>query len=370
MKISRGQKVEAASIKDIFHKFESLFNKFMDWLSVDDSEFEDSPEGKFQETDRKFDILLGDANSWNDKEKILRLNIHSKLTIEDDGMRHVEEKYDLSYPSKGNKSVSDKYEFDLVEKGERWKLPDNYDETFNKKMSALVEKLTGQDSFGEMKEVRSSRDISAVFKKVTANDQTSAELVSITCDIDPSSAIEIISQLQTSPDFIAQLPEEDTSYAISDSDSEIEIETCEPCGQDLSCSLVALLHDSYDFLLTAQYLAWNATGRQADQLDNRCTSYIWTLRSQIDELARYQKQKCGCACDPRNFEYSEKLFGRMINFSDGVEILKIKIQSMLDCLNLYKCNFQDDQGKKMIENFISEWQLQGEYYVNRLLEDY
>lgn len=204
------------------------------------------------------------------------------------------------------------------------------------------------------------------FKRVCCAQGDEIHLVSVNCASIPEYAMNSIATVLDNDEFVAQITEKPSSFAITNEDSDLDVEPCDECCATSTTYILDMIAAANSLLNFVQYIHWNARGEDMRDIHSLTDSFKWSLQSQIDMLAELQvelfdnipplNQICqSCCVDEACISSSQATY----------TCLRDEINRYKSILELYICNLPYDV-QQMINTWIRDWSMQSNYFIKQL----
>lgn len=203
-------------------------------------------------------------------------------------------------------------------------------------------------------------------KRVCCAQGDEIHLVSVNCASVPEYAMNSIAAVLDNDEFVAQIAEEPASFAITNEDSDLDVEPCDECCTQSDTYILDMIAAANSLLHFVQYIHWNAKGEDMREIHSLTDSFKWSLQNQIDALAELQvelfdkippmNQICQTCCvDEACLSSSQATY----------TCLRDEINRYKSILELYICNLPAD-AQQMINTWIRDWSVQSNYFIKQI----
>ena len=286
------------------------------------------------------------------------------------------ERYDIHLKGDNNKEA--KYENIHLSK------------TDTKKLIRAIQKgcikLFGEDTLDEVIDddtgedlLNSSKRLTCSLTKIVSSKETTVLLKAVNADYCATEALSDLNHVLDNMEFINSIPEGDSSYELTATDTDLEIVPANADETDLA--MCDVLRDSFQNIRSRMYLActglqyihWNAKGSEFERLHNITGNAAYKIQSYLDELAELEVEFCGNVIHPyyiiSSMTTPEELSQLPLDFNitQGLSFAKSLINDVASELALYYCNFNSDVQSRF-DDWIRELDKDANYFIAQTLK--
>ena len=191
-------------------------------------------------------------------------------------------------------------------------------------------------------------NIKVTLKKVTSAKSEDIRLCAITANCKACDAMAGLDAVLSDDAFVATLTAEPTSFEIIDEGAEFDVQPIEN-GFGIDGAYEKILESVYALYFDAQFIHWNYSGDNFNDIHSFTNDLVWTLNSIIDYLAEIQVEKqqsvkhpltiiCELCCEPEAIPTS----GVSMTCDEVISQLIEEIENVADHLECFRCNFEND----------------------------
>ena len=225
-------------------------------------------------------------------------------------------------------------------------------EEYMKAFEQAANKLFGESSIIDVQEsdedVELSTRIKVSLQKVVSAKDTDIRMCAITANCDVCDALASIDNVLADEDFINQLGEEPASFAIVDEGNEFDVQPIEN-DFDLGDAYISILQKVYQVMFDAQYIHWNYSGDNFNDIHSISNDIYWQCSSIIDFLSELKVENFSHANHPLSIVrelYADSDCGYVepdvCDCESTINSLISSVSGLADTLDCYYCNFEND----------------------------
>lgn len=212
-------------------------------------------------------------------------------------------------------------------------------------------------------------------KKVKSSTGYDIVMQAITASYDPTLALADVGTLIGNDEFVESLPlDADVIYDVISQDDELSVDPVEDFPTDNLYQVCretgynAILDAAYKLLLSNQYLGFMASGPQMSTIQNYTMNYSWRIQDIIDTVSHMILEENFVLEHPavrisRIYAGCDQSCGA-VTWDSFLAQIKYDIQSLIDALDLYYCNYTSDKQNTML-GWIRTWRHEIDYVLNR-----
>ena len=229
---------------------------------------------------------------------------------------------------------------------------------------AQIKDLAGHGYVGEgganLLDLVANKHINITLKKITGT--TDIELTGIKANYNPSEALDDIDDIIYQDEFLANLPEELTSYSIDVDDDGYDIEQCDTCFEIDPCeSLGQVFKSGITMYRNLYILHWLSHGNDMMKLHLLCEELYEELIKEIDTLGELMVEKCDTIPVP-DWCCSYLETTRKYEFQEGINIIADHIRDYLNTLD-YAYPNQTSDVQSTFDEWLRYWNKQMNYFI-------
>lgn len=229
---------------------------------------------------------------------------------------------------------------------------------------------SGTETGGETP-ATASKNIKVTLKKIQSSENTdSIQLNRFCANYDIPVAMDDLTVVLDSPDFVDTLTEEPQSFLITSGDEDFDVvPTDDEFGVDSQYQIIMLA--ALTLLSNIQAIHWKAAGEDFFQLHEKLDEYIQDCRDQVDAIAELSMECTGDVTDPvsliichadKSNEYVP--IGNYYDINDGFAIVQSNIDKYVETLEAYYPNFAHDIQSEL-DTWIRKWKKVSRYFLTR-----
>lgn len=236
-------------------------------------------------------------------------------------------------------------------------------------MTEFMDKFDLGSNEGEQIEVDSSDNVRVTLKKVTAGTTAKIHLGAINPGrYSIKAAIDMLNDVLADDEFASNVPEESTSYEISevaDAD-EYDVNQIDNDAVDLTATYLHMLESAVIMQRDFQSIMWGASGHELHELRRQIESRMWDCSRYIDVLAELVVEKTQQIPHLSNFCDTQTIPDLSVGFDleSGLRVAQHSAKQFIDTLEGYYVNLDHDI-QDMIDVWLRDLKKWCDYFVER-----